>query len=84
MSAPRSASPCEQPSDATTTKTRTGPEYLLVPLTDCEVMGEDTRENMSTDGCSRRLTDDEFERYSRQMIVPGMGREGESFTPAPQ
>ncbi|KAK4237198.1 hypothetical protein C8A03DRAFT_44923 [Achaetomium macrosporum] len=28
-------------------------------------------------GLSRRLTDDEFERYSRQMIVPGMGKEGQ-------
>ncbi|KAL2147710.1 hypothetical protein VTI28DRAFT_7062 [Corynascus sepedonium] len=28
-------------------------------------------------GCSRRLTDDEFDRYSRQMIVPGMGKEGQ-------
>lgn len=28
-------------------------------------------------GCSRKLTDDEFDRYSRQMIVPGMGKEGE-------
>jgi adenylyltransferase/sulfurtransferase len=27
-------------------------------------------------GFSRRLTDDEFDRYSRQMIVPGMGKEG--------
>lgn len=25
---------------------------------------------------NRRLTDDEFDRYSRQMIVPGMGKEG--------
>jgi len=25
----------------------------------------------------RRLTREEFERYSRQMIVPGVGREGE-------
>ncbi|KAH6619439.1 hypothetical protein B0J18DRAFT_244509 [Chaetomium sp. MPI-SDFR-AT-0129] len=32
----------------------------------------------SSDGkFSRRLTDDEFDRYSRQMIVPGMGREGQ-------
>ncbi|KAK0734505.1 hypothetical protein B0T26DRAFT_74392 [Lasiosphaeria miniovina] len=29
------------------------------------------------DGHSRRLTDEEFERYSRQMIVPGMGKEGQ-------
>ncbi|KAL2263150.1 hypothetical protein VTK26DRAFT_7974 [Humicola hyalothermophila] len=28
-------------------------------------------------GCSRRLTDEEFDRYSRQMIVPGMGKEGQ-------
>ncbi|KAK3393436.1 hypothetical protein B0H63DRAFT_458222 [Podospora didyma] len=26
---------------------------------------------------SRRLTEDEFDRYSRQMIVPGMGKEGQ-------
>ena len=26
--------------------------------------------------CSRRLTHEEFDRYSRQMIVPGMGKEG--------
>ncbi len=46
-------------------------------------MGEDARDPRSTGGCSRRLTDDEFERYSRQMIVPGMGREGESFVVKP-
>ncbi len=40
------------------------------------------RDSKSPDGHSRRLTDDEFERYSRQMIVPGMGKEGESFTPS--
>ncbi|KAK0751764.1 hypothetical protein B0T18DRAFT_362461 [Schizothecium vesticola] len=28
-------------------------------------------------GTSRRLTDEEFDRYSRQMIVPGMGKEGQ-------
>ncbi|KAK4149007.1 hypothetical protein C8A00DRAFT_38407 [Chaetomidium leptoderma] len=33
--------------------------------------------NPTANGCSRRLDDDEFERYSRQMIVPGMGKEGQ-------
>ncbi|KAK3300739.1 uncharacterized protein B0H64DRAFT_315122 [Chaetomium fimeti] len=33
--------------------------------------------NLGADGGSRRLTDEEFERYSRQMIVPGMGKEGQ-------
>ncbi|KAL2017741.1 hypothetical protein VTK56DRAFT_1711 [Thermocarpiscus australiensis] len=28
-------------------------------------------------GSGRRLTDEEFDRYSRQMIVPGMGKEGQ-------
>ncbi|KAK1833741.1 hypothetical protein QBC39DRAFT_39233 [Podospora conica] len=28
-------------------------------------------------GSNRRLTDEEFDRYSRQMIVPGMGKEGQ-------
>jgi adenylyltransferase/sulfurtransferase len=50
-------------------------------------MEEDTRDHSSTNGSaasahatqngvSRRLTDDEFDRYSRQMIVPGMGKDG--------
>lgn len=34
-------------------------------------------------GTSRRLTDEEFDRYSRQMIVPGMGKEGENSRPPP-
>ncbi|KAL2176096.1 uncharacterized protein P884DRAFT_286178 [Thermothelomyces heterothallicus CBS 202.75] len=33
--------------------------------------------NSVANGSGRRLTDDEFERYSRQMIVPGMGKEGQ-------
>ncbi|KAK4192859.1 hypothetical protein QBC35DRAFT_399270 [Podospora australis] len=31
----------------------------------------------SQNGHDRRLTDEEFDRYSRQMIVPGMGKEGQ-------
>ncbi|KAK4454557.1 hypothetical protein QBC34DRAFT_490358 [Podospora aff. communis PSN243] len=33
--------------------------------------------NGHVEACDRRLTEDEFERYSRQMIVPGVGREGQ-------
>lgn len=51
-------------------------------------MGDDTRrsgahatENGIVNGSSRRLTEDEFDRYSRQMIVPGMGKEGEFLIP---
>ncbi|KAK0748344.1 hypothetical protein B0T21DRAFT_344018 [Apiosordaria backusii] len=33
--------------------------------------------NGEHNGFSRRLTDEEFDRYSRQMIVPGMGREAQ-------
>ncbi|KAK4129041.1 hypothetical protein N657DRAFT_609015 [Parathielavia appendiculata] len=51
-------------------------------------MEEDTRDHpfaygtaastlAARNGSSRRLTDDEFDRYSRQMIVPGMGKEGQ-------
>lgn len=55
-------------------------------------MGDDMRDYLSinggpaaanrrANGCSRRLTEDEFDRYSRQMIVPGMGKEGQSLIP---
>ncbi|KAK3904523.1 hypothetical protein C8A05DRAFT_13614 [Staphylotrichum tortipilum] len=44
-------------------------------------MGEGTRAGAPTNGTrnghSRRLDDDEFDRYSRQMVVPGMGKEGQ-------
>ncbi|KAK4098814.1 hypothetical protein N658DRAFT_476462 [Parathielavia hyrcaniae] len=51
-------------------------------------MEEDTRDRpipsgtaastpAAQNGCSRQLTDDEVDRYSRQMIVPGMGKEGQ-------
>ncbi|KAK0657060.1 hypothetical protein B0T16DRAFT_316509 [Cercophora newfieldiana] len=33
--------------------------------------------NGHSEGRDRRLTEEEFERYSRQMIVPGVGREGQ-------
>ncbi|KAJ4297416.1 hypothetical protein N0V88_004338 [Collariella sp. IMI 366227] len=35
--------------------------------------------NGTTNGASRRLTDEEFDRYSRQMIVPGMGKEAAQY-----
>ncbi|KAK0624785.1 hypothetical protein B0T17DRAFT_491760 [Bombardia bombarda] len=33
--------------------------------------------NNNSNPLSRSLTDEEFDRYSRQMIVPGMGKEGQ-------
>lgn len=32
--------------------------------------------NGEQNGSSLQLTDEEFDRYSRQMIVPGMGKDG--------
>jgi hypothetical protein len=54
---------------------------LLASVLNSEAMGETSINGKSAadpapNGCSRRLTDDEFDRYSRQMIVPGMGKEG--------
>ncbi|KAK4174833.1 hypothetical protein QBC36DRAFT_302492 [Triangularia setosa] len=39
--------------------------------------GVATLANGERTGSGRRLTDEEFDRYSRQMIVPGMGKEAQ-------
>ncbi|KAK4196968.1 hypothetical protein QBC40DRAFT_334753 [Triangularia verruculosa] len=39
--------------------------------------GRVTATNGEQNGTSRRLTDEEFDRYSRQMIVPEMGKEAQ-------
>lgn len=55
-------------------------------------MEQDTRNQLCTNGAGsavnsiqngpvRALSDEEFDRYSRQMIVPGMGKEGEICAP---
>lgn len=43
------------------------------------INGPAAASNGTPNGCGRRLTEDEFDRYSRQMIVPGMGKEGETL-----
>src|SRR5690242_13921358 len=42
-------------------------------------VGENHTQDAPTrrDETNRRLTDEEFNRYSRQMIVPGMGKDGQ-------